>query len=223
MYQPTAYLLRHAQRMPTEQYRQLEQILPENRRERMLRYRREEDRKNCVLAYCLLEYALKRQFGIRRMPEMRSADSGKPYFTDKAMPRFNWSHCHGGILCAVDMQEVGCDIQDDILDAQVLSENGEKARIRVAGEEIEVNNFAHARAGDKSELVIRPEAAKLSETGVLEGTVTLSTFMGSYQYYQMLVDGMEIQITDYNPVNRRIYEVGEKAFLEFDPRGVYIL
>lgn len=51
----------------------------------------------------------------------------------------------------------------------------------------------------------------------------MSTFMGSYQYYQMLVDGMEIQITDYNPVNRRIYEVGEKAFLEFDPRGVYIL
>ena len=111
----------------------------------------------------------------------------------------------------------------NFLDAQVLSENGEKARIRVAGEEIEVNNFAHARAGDKSELVIRPEAAKLSETGVLEGTVTLSTFVGSYQYYQMLVDGMEIQITDYNPVNRRIYEVGEKAFLEFDPRGVYIL
>lgn len=111
----------------------------------------------------------------------------------------------------------------NFLDAQVLSENGEKARIRVAGEEIEVNNFAHARAGDKSELVIRPEVAKLSETGVLEGTVTLSTFMGSYQYYQMLVDGMEIQITDYNPLNRRIYEVGEKAFLEFDPRGVYIL
>ena len=111
----------------------------------------------------------------------------------------------------------------NFLDAQVLSENGEKARIRVAGEEIEVNNFAHARAGDKSELVIRPEVAKLSETGVLEGTVTLTTFMGSYQYYQMLVDGMEIQITDYNPVNRRIYEVGEKAFLEFDPRGVYIL
>ena len=111
----------------------------------------------------------------------------------------------------------------NFLDAQVLSENWEKARIRVAGEEIEVNNFAHARAGDKSELVIRPEVAKLSETGVLEGTVTLSTFMGSNQYYQMLVDGMEIQITDYNPVNRRIYEVGEKAFLEFDPRGVYIL
>lgn len=120
MYGPTAYLLRHAQRMPTEQYRRLEQILPANRQERMLRYRREEDRKNCVFAYCLLKYALKRQFGIRRMPEMQLADAGKPYFPDKAMPRFNWSHCHGGILCAVDMQEIGCDIQDDILDVQVL-------------------------------------------------------------------------------------------------------
>ncbi len=120
MYQPTAYLLRHAQRMPTQPYRRLEQILPADRRKRMLCYRREEDRKNCVFAYCLLQYALKRQFGIRGMPEMQLADSGKPYFSDKAMPRFNWSHCHGGILCAVAMQEVGCDIQDDILHAQAL-------------------------------------------------------------------------------------------------------
>ena len=38
-----------------------------------------------------------------------------------------------------------------------------------------------------------------------------------------MVGDMEIQITDYNPVNRRIYEVGEKAYLDFDPHGVYIL
>lgn len=63
----------------------------------------------------------------------------------------------------------------------------------------------------------------LAEQGLLEGTVTLSTFMGSYQYYQVMVGNMEIQITDYNPVNRRIYEVGEKAYLDFDPKGVYIL
>lgn len=39
----------------------------------------------------------------------------------------------------------------------------------------------------------------------------------------IMVGDMEIQITDYNPVNRRIYEVGEKAYLDFDPKGVYIL
>ena len=72
-------------------------------------------------------------------------------------------------------------------------------------------------------MVIRPEAVKLADTGQIGGEVSLSTFMGAYQYYRLLVGGQEVQITDYNPVNRKIYEVGEKAFLDFDPSGVYIL
>lgn len=111
----------------------------------------------------------------------------------------------------------------NFVSAGVTSVKGEKAIIDVIGEKIEVNNFAHAGAGDEATLVIRPEGASLAEKGLLEVTVTLSTFMGAYQYYQVMVGDMEIQITDYNPVNRRIYEVGEKAYLDFDPKGVYIL
>lgn len=111
----------------------------------------------------------------------------------------------------------------NFLKAKVKSVNGEKAVIDVIGEEIEVNNYGEKVAGEEARLVLRPEAVVLSEKGLLEGTVTLSTFMGSYQYYQVMVGDMEIQITDYNPVNRRIYEVGEKAYLDFDPHGVYIL
>lgn len=111
----------------------------------------------------------------------------------------------------------------NFVSARVTSAKGEKAIIDVIGEKIEVNNFAHAGTGDEATLVIRPEGASLAEKGLLEVTVTLSTFMGSYQYYQVMVGDMEIQITDYNPVNRRIYEVGEKAYLDFDPKGVYIL
>ena len=111
----------------------------------------------------------------------------------------------------------------NFLEAQVRSADGEKAMISVAGGEFEVNNFAHAKAGETATLVLRPEGVSLSEKGLLEGTVTLSTFRGAYQYYQMIVGDIEIQITDYNPVNRRIYEVGEKAYLDFDPKGVYIL
>ncbi len=114
-------------------------------------------------------------------------------------------------------------VADFIGEAKVLSAEGEKAQIQVAGEHLEVNNFGKAKAGETAALVIRPEAAALAEKGYLEATVMLSTFMGSYQYYQVMVGNMEIQITDYNPVNRRIYEVGEKAFLDFDSRGVYIL
>lgn len=111
----------------------------------------------------------------------------------------------------------------NFLDAKVKSVNGEKAVIDVVGQELEVNNFAHAAPGEDATLVIRPEGATLAEQGLLEATVSLSTFMGSYQYYEVMVGNMMIQITDYNPVNRRIYEVGEKAYLDFDPKGVYIL
>ncbi len=111
----------------------------------------------------------------------------------------------------------------NFLDAEVVSADGERAKIRVAGKELEVNNYAKASPGDTAALVIRPEAAALSDDGILEGTVTLSTFMGAYQYYQMMVGDMEIQITDYNPVNRKIYQVGDTAYLMFDPCGVYIL
>ncbi len=111
----------------------------------------------------------------------------------------------------------------NFLDAKVESVHGEKAVINIIGSTLEVNNFANAKPGDTASLVIRPEGASLAEQGVLETTVTLSTFMGSHQYYEAKVGDMEIQITDYHPVNKRIYEVGEKAYLDFDPKGVYIL
>ena len=84
----------------------------------------------------------------------------------------------------------------NFLEAQVRSADGEKAMISVAGGEFEVNNFAHAKAGETATLVLRPEGVSLSEKGLLEGTVTLSSFMGAYQYYQMMVGDIEIQITD---------------------------
>ena len=37
------------------------------------------------------------------------------------------------------------------------------------------------------------------------------------------VGDVTVQITDYNPVNKKIYEVGENVKLNFDPNGVYIL
>ncbi len=113
--------------------------------------------------------------------------------------------------------------ETNFIQAEILSVAGEKAIIDVVGQQLEVNNFAHGKPGDGVSLVIRPEAATLVEKGLLEATVTLSTFMGSHQYYQVLVGEMEIQITDYNPVNRRIYEAGEKAYLDFDQKGAYIL
>lgn len=111
----------------------------------------------------------------------------------------------------------------NFLDAKVLKTTGDKARISVNGQEMEVNNFAGAKEGDTAALVLRPEAVSLSDEGYLKGDVVLSTFMGAYQFYQVQVGSVLVQITDYNPVGKKTYEAGEKASLVFDTNGVYIL
>ena len=111
----------------------------------------------------------------------------------------------------------------NFLPAKVEGTSGENADIEVNGEKMTVNNYIGKTAGEEATLVLRPEAVALSETGQLSCTVTLSTFMGAYQYYQADVGGLTVQVTDYNPVNKKIYQVGDKAFLSFDSQGVYIL
>ncbi len=111
----------------------------------------------------------------------------------------------------------------NFLDAEVKSSSEEKALISVCGHEMTVNNYIGATEGNSVSLVLRPENLKLSDSGVLKGKVVLSTFMGSYQYYQVDVEGKIVQITDYNPLNRKTYEVGDTSYLDFDPSGVYIL
>ena len=111
----------------------------------------------------------------------------------------------------------------NFLPAKVDGTSGENADIEVNGEKMTVNNYIGKTAGEEATLVLRPEAVALSEAGQLSCTVTLSTFMGAYQYYQANVGGLTVQVTDYNPVNKKIYQVGDNAFLSFDSQGVYIL
>lgn len=111
----------------------------------------------------------------------------------------------------------------NFLAAEVERADKEKAVVTVNGVQMEVRNFAGRRPGDQAALVLRPEAVRLSENGLIDCIVTLSTFMGSHQYYEAKAGDMTVQITDYNPVGRRIYQTGERAKLMFEPDGVYVL
>ena len=111
----------------------------------------------------------------------------------------------------------------NFLPAKVQSVDGENAEIKVNNETMTVNNYIGKKPLEDATLVLRPEAVALSDQGQLPCTVTLSTFMGAYQYYQADVGGLTVQVTDYNPVNKKIYQVDDKAYLSFDSKGVYIL
>ena len=77
--------------------------------------------------------------------------------------------------------------------------------------------------GKEYTVVLRPESAVLKDEGGLPCKVVLSCFMGSYQNYHVTVGNTLVKLTDYNPKNKRIYQVGESCSLVFDPESVHIL
>ncbi len=79
------------------------------------------------------------------------------------------------------------------------------------------------RAGEKYTLVIRPEACSVQEKGVFEAEVTLSTFMGAYQLYELELFGSKFTIHENNPKTKRIYKIGERARIELDISDIHII
>ena len=77
--------------------------------------------------------------------------------------------------------------------------------------------------GEEHTLMLRPEGIRVSETGILPGKVTLSCFMGSYQNYHVMVGDCEVHITDNHPVGRRVFEVGEDIYLDFNPVDTHLM
>ena len=47
--------------------------------------------------------------------------------------------------------------------------------------------------------------------------------MGSYQNYHVMVGNSLVKITDFNPKNKKVYEVGDKAFVKFDSDSVHVI
>ena len=77
--------------------------------------------------------------------------------------------------------------------------------------------------GKNYTIVLRPEAATLADKGGLPCTVVLSCFMGSYQNYHVMVGDTLVKLEEHNPKTKRIYNVGEKCCLVFDPDSVHVL
>jgi iron(III) transport system ATP-binding protein len=111
----------------------------------------------------------------------------------------------------------------NFLEGKVTSIEGSTLHVDVGGVDITSDSFENLSVGDSCKIVLRPESVTLADQGVLPCTVTLSTFMGSYQYYQADVNGKMVKITEYNPKNRKLYEAGDTAYLQFESHNLHIL
>ena len=78
-------------------------------------------------------------------------------------------------------------------------------------------------SGAECDIVLRPEGATLSDTGVIKGIVDYSCFMGAYQDYRIKVGESFVKIQEYNPKNKKIYKVGDAVYLGFEDNTLYAL
>ena len=101
--------------------------------------------------------------------------------------------------------------------------DGGHAVLNVEGNSTRVPAKDGMSQGTEYTVVLRPESAVLAPQGGLPCRVVLSCFMGSYQNYHVKVGGTLVKLTDYNPKNKRVYQVGEDCCLVFDPESVHIL
>mgnify|MGYP002626463054 CR=1 FL=1 len=111
----------------------------------------------------------------------------------------------------------------NFLKGQIYSSQGGLTTVQLPVGSVTVSTEVDRAAGSECEIVLRPEAIVISEKGMLPCTVELSCFMGSYQNYHVRVGDTLVKITDSCPVNKRIFSVGENAFISFDPSCAHLL
>ena len=111
----------------------------------------------------------------------------------------------------------------NFLKGRMLSHDGTTGLMEIQGVKVEVADAAHIADGKDATLVLRPESAVLGDQGFFSCKVVLSCFMGAYQNYHVMVGDTKVAITDYNPKGRKVYQVGETAYLSFKKENVHVL
>ena len=100
---------------------------------------------------------------------------------------------------------------------------GNEGTVMVNDIPVKVTGVANIDQGADCTLVLRPESAVLADQGQLPCKVIVSCFMGSYQNYHVMVGDTLVKITDFNPKNKRIFAVGEQAYIQFDKENIHVL
>ena len=113
----------------------------------------------------------------------------------------------------------GCNF----LKGAVESVDKGEAVLNVNGHRVTVEAGDHVSKGEQREIVLRPEAIQIGDSGLLSCTVELSCFMGSYQNYHVRVGDTLVKISDNCPVNKKIYQVGDTAWIAFDKECAHLL
>ncbi len=85
--------------------------ISEQRREQALRFKFDQGRRLCVLAYLLLKQGLRELYGITDNPIFEYNEHGKPAIIGHPEIFFNLSHCKEAVVCAISNRPIGIDVE----------------------------------------------------------------------------------------------------------------
>ena len=111
----------------------------------------------------------------------------------------------------------------NFLRGKLTNKNGENGVVTVEDTAVSGVGVSGLPDGKDCTLVLRPESAILADEGILPCKVVVSCFMGSYQNYHVMVGNTLVKITDFNPKNKKIYNVGDTAYVAFEKENVHVL
>lgn len=113
--------------------------------------------------------------------------------------------------------------ESNFLHGKVTEAHDQTGVAVIEGSPVKIADLNGKHVDDEITLVLRPESVHVADEGVLPCEVILSRFMGHYQNYHVMCGDTLVKITEFNPKNKRIYEVGEKAFIKFSSDDVHAL
>ena len=113
---------------------------------------------------------------------------------------------------------------DDKIVSQSKRQVIKTAKVKMLDKEFNVKFVdGELNPGDSCEVVLRPEAVELADSGDIEATVLSSTYMGQMQEYVLNVDGQELNTETYNPSAKKIYKPGEKVWLRIQTDSLHAI
>ena len=135
-----------------EEYLKNLNALPAWRRKKALQYKKLDDRKRSVLAFVLLQRALREEYGITELPEFVYNEFGKPSLSNLPI-HFSLSHCKDAVACAVSDHNIGIDVES------IAPYNPDVARRVCTATELEMLEQTNVKEIQEAVLILREMSA----------------------------------------------------------------
>lgn len=221
-----AYILKIDKAMEKEDFSRLLNCVSEEKRERILRFHRFEDAQRTLLGDVLSRYALCKRFNLQNKDLVFGVNEyGKPLLPGFQDVHFNISHSGPWVVCAVDDQPVGIDVEIikpmDFKIAERFFSKDEYRSLMNQPEEKKLHYFY--RLWTLKESYIKAEGKGLSipldsfsmNIGSDVITVTVDSGTGSYCFTQSFLDDTSVYAictSDTSPIERTF--LNTEGFLE---------